>query len=176
MNLVVFAPKHSVFWSLDQAMHSSLNEEIRPSCTYSNVIFDYLIYSIVTFEPIYRGVTGGKRCTSIVLFSLHKIWLPSWHLNSWKLMKSWKVKNYLTHKMARLYGDKKARYACIQGRREGGGRGGNLPQGLRYSGAPNARSQCSNGPGWGPLPDRYAPGLNLSLGGPACISISGDRP
>ena len=49
----------------------------------------------------------------------------------------------------------------------GGGRGGNLPQGLRYSGAPNARSQCSNGPGWGPLPDRYAPGLNLSLGGPA---------
>ena len=49
---------------------------------------------------------------------------------------------------------------------ERGGRGGNLPQGLRYSGAPNARSQCSNGPGWGPLPDRYAPGLNLSLGGP----------
>ena len=49
---------------------------------------------------------------------------------------------------------------------ERGGQGGNLPQGLRYSGAPNARSQCSNGPGWGPLLDRYAPGLNLSLGGP----------
>ena len=32
-----------------------------------------------------------------------------------------------------------------------------------------ARGQCSNGPGWGPLPDRYAPGLNLSLGGPGHI-------